>query len=212
MGGNMDFRNACTGIGAVAVAISPLLASFPISGWAQIEEIVVTSRKREESLQDVPFAVTAFTAEEIERKAIRDLSDLTKLSPSVVFDTSFGPADTRIAIRGLANTLGRSNVAFLVDGIDVTTENFIAPGSGLLANRRLLNDVERIEILKGPQSALYGRAAFNGAISYITKEPGDEFEGQVRIDAAENGFYQMDAAVGGPVVRDVFGLDRKSVV
>ena len=56
--------------------------------------------------------------------------------------------------------------------------------------RQVTDPQERIEILKGPQSALYGRAAFNGAISYITKEPGDEFEGQVRIDGAENGFYQ----------------------
>ena len=121
------------------------------------------------------------------------------------FDRSFGPSDTRITIRGLSNTRGRSNVAFLVDNIDVTTENLIVAGSGLLANRRLLTDVERIEIVKGPQSALYGRAAFAGAINYITKEPGDVFEGTTRVDFAQDGFQQVDGAVGGPV-SDTLGM------
>ena len=185
----------------------------PTTAVAAIEEIVVTTRKREESLQEVPIAVQAFTADQIERQGIKTLTDVAKLSPSVQFDTSFGPQDTRITIRGLSNTRGRSNVAFLVDGIDVTTENVISAGSGLLANRRLLNDVERIEVVKGPQSALFGRAAFAGAISYVTKEPGEKLEGKVSVDVAEHGLLQLDAAVGGPVpgLEDVLGLRLNGV-
>ncbi|MDP6674240.1 MAG: TonB-dependent receptor [Gammaproteobacteria bacterium] len=197
----------------VAVLALPALNTVPVSALAALEEIVVTTRKREENLQDVPIAVQAITADQIERQGIKNLTDVAKLSPSVQFDTSFGPQDTRITIRGLSNTRGRSNVAFLVDGIDVTTENVISAGSGLLANRRLLNDVERIEVVKGPQSALYGRAAFSGAISYVTKEPGEKLAGKVGLDIAENGYYQLDAAVGGPVpgLEEVLGLRLNGV-
>jgi outer membrane receptor protein involved in Fe transport len=190
----------------MAAIVIAVVAAWPVAGWSQIEEIVVTTRKKEESLQDVPIAVSAITEEQISRQGVADLNDVVKSSPSVQFDRSFGPSDTRITIRGLSNTRGRSNVAFLVDGIDVTTENLIVAGSGLLANRRLLTDVQRIEIVKGPQSALYGRAAFAGAINYITKEPGDLFEGTTRVDFADDGFQQVDAAFGGPVLGDTLGV------
>lgn len=180
-----------------------VIQGLPLVASAQLEEVVVSTRRREESLQDVPIAVSAITSEQIERQGISDLKDLVANQPSVQFDQSFGPADNRITIRGLSNTRGRSNVAFLVDGIDVTTENLISAGSGLLANRRLLTDVERIEIVKGPQSALFGRAAFAGAFNYITKEPGDEFDGRVGFDIGDYGRRVIEAAFGGPVTDTV---------
>ncbi len=209
----MSRLKGIAGLSAASLLAVPALLTVPVTGWAQIDEIVVTTRKREESLQDVPLSIDALTSETIERLGIRSLDDVVKLSPSVQFDNSFGPADTRITIRGLSNTRGRSNVAFLVDGIDVTTENLVTAGSGLLANRRLLNDVERIEVVKGPQSALYGRAAFSGAISYISKEPGTELEAKVGADFGEQGQRQLDFSIGGPVkgLEDVLGL-RASVV
>ena len=149
----------------IALAIG---STVPLAAIAQIEEVVVTTRKREENLQDIPLAVSAITAEQIQRQGINSLSDVVASQPSVQFDQSYGPADNRITVRGLSNTRGRSNVAFLIDGIDVTTENLISAGSGLLANRRLLSDVERIEIVKGPQSALCGRQTFGGAVNFIT--------------------------------------------
>ncbi|MBL8201576.1 MAG: TonB-dependent receptor [Chromatiales bacterium] len=196
--------------GLACVALVCSMSVMPVAN-AQVEEVIVTTRKREENLQEVPIAVTALGAEQIERQGITNLGDIAQLVPSVQFDTAFGPQDTRVTIRGLSNTRGRSNVAFLVDGIDVTTENVISAGSGLLANKRLLSDVERIEVVKGPQSALYGRAAFAGAISYVTKEPGDELEGVVRIDAADFGRLQLDGAVGGPVLPGLLGLRLSGV-
>ena len=165
----------------------------------EIDEIIVTTRYKEESLQEVPIAVTAVGVEAIERRAINDLFKLAEIDPSVSFDTSFGPGDTRVSIRGLSNTRGRSNVAFLVDGVDVTSENQIAAGSGLLANQRLLADIERIEIVKGPQSALYGRAAFAGAIAYTTKAPTETLTGSVGVNIAENEEYQLRGAISGPL-------------
>ncbi len=191
-----------------ALAIAGSTVAMPLTGWAQMEEIVVTTRKVAENIQDVPIAVDAIGTEEIQRRGITDVAQLVKLSTSVQFDEAFGPQDTRIAVRGLSNSKGRSNVAFLVDGVDVTTENFISPGSGLLANQRLLADVERIEIVKGPQSALYGRAAFAGAISYVTAEPGPVFESQVRLEAGNYGKRQLDGFVSGPVkgLEDLLGV------
>jgi outer membrane receptor protein involved in Fe transport len=178
---------------------------YPLAASAQIDEVIVTTRRREESLQDVPIAVSAISSEQLLRQGVTDLRRTVELQPSVQFDQAFGPADNRITIRGLSNTRGRSNVAFLIDGIDVTTENLVTAGSGLLANRRLLSDVERIEIVKGPQSALYGRAAFAGALSYTTKDPGDEFQGRVGLDIGDYGRRNFDVAFGGPVT-DTLGL------
>jgi outer membrane receptor protein involved in Fe transport len=210
-GGHRLNRNS--GIGLVTAVLAAVPATFfvPTVGWAQIEEIIVTTRKRTESLQDVPIAVDALTAEMIQRQGITNVADVVKFSSSVQFDTSYNPTDTRVNIRGLSATRGRSNVAFLVDGIDVTTENVISAGSGLLANQRLLNDVERIEIVKGSQSALYGRSAFSGAISYITKEPGDEFEGDLQLEVAEDGYIETGAAFGGPIIQDVLGMRLNGV-
>lgn len=202
----MSKRNTVTILSVICLLAAPPLLLMPTAGWAQLEEVVVTTRRRTESLQDVPIAVRAITAEEIQRTGINDLGDVARLTPSVSFDSGYNPTDTRVNIRGLSATRGRANVAFLIDGIDVTSENVIAAGSGLLANQRLLNDVERIEVVKGSQSALYGRAAFAGAISYITKDPADEFEGQVGVNAADNGFYEVNASASGPIFGDVFGM------
>jgi len=191
----------------IALAIG---STVPIAAIAQIEEVVVTTRKREENLQDIPLAVSAITAEQIQRQGISSLSDVVESQPSVQFDQSYGPADNRITVRGLSNTRGRSNVAFLIDGIDVTTENLISAGSGLLANRRLLSDVERIEVVKGPQSALFGRSAFAGAISYITKEPGDVFGGRVNLDIGDYGRRTIDGGISGPVT-DTINLGLSGV-
>ena len=209
----MTLLRAVISLGPAALLALPVFLTLPAAGWAQMEEIVVSTRRREESLQDVPIAVTAIGAEQIQRQNINSLEDIVKLSPSVQFDNSFGPADNRVTIRGLSNTRGRSNVAFLIDGIDVTTENLISAGSGLLANRRLLNDVERIELVKGPQSALYGRAAFSGALSYITKEPGPEPAGRLGIDFAEDGQQQIDFSYETPVkgLEDVLGIRASGV-
>ena len=125
---------------------------------SDVEEIVVTTRKRQENLQEVPISIGVFNTDDIYRNGIRDLDDVSKLSPSLQFDQSFSTNSVRVTVRGLSNTRGRSNVAFLVDGIDVTSETTgNNAGSPLLVNQRLLTDVERIEVVRGPQSALFGR-------------------------------------------------------
>ncbi len=185
-----------------------LIASSALTSTASaaIDEVVVTTRKRAESLQSVPIAVQAFTADQIERFGIADIADVAKLSSSLQFDSNFGPLDNRVTIRGLSQTRGRPSAAILVDGIDVTTESVSFNGTGALLTQRLL-DVERIEVVKGPQSALYGRSAFNGAVQYITRDPSmDGMEARASIDIGDYGRYELKGAVSGPVVDDKFAL------
>ena len=190
--------------GAALLAI-PMTTSLPTAGWAQLSEIVVTTRRREENLQDVPLAVTAIGADAIQRQGVTGLQGITQISPSFIFNEAGAQKDVRITVRGLAPTRGRSNVAYLVDGIDVTSESIGTAGSSLMVSQRLLGDIQRVEAVKGPQSALYGRAAFAGAINYVTKDAPDEFEGQVGFEAADYGNYSVNGSVGGPV-SDNFGL------
>lgn len=165
---------------------------------AQIEEILVTARKREESLQEIPLSVTAFDAAALERNRIQNIEDLAKYTPGLVFDGGFVPQDTRPQIRGLPATRGRPPVGILVDGIDVSSESMLTAGGGMLANLRLI-DAERIEVVKGPQSALYGRVAFGGAINYISKKPGDEFEGSFTADVGDYGQFELNCAAQSAV-------------
>ena len=122
---------------------------------------MVTARKKSESLQDIPVQVDVLTGEEILRKGVTSLEDVSKLSSGLVFDNGFTQSDTRISLRGLSPIRGRQNVAVLQDGVDLSSENLTTAGGTALINPRLF-DLERVEVVKGPQSALYGRSAFAG--------------------------------------------------
>jgi outer membrane receptor protein involved in Fe transport len=186
------------------------MADAAVQG-AAVDEIVVTTRKREENLQEVPIAIGVFSADDIQRIGIRDLDDVTKLSPSLQFDRNYSNNSVRVTVRGLSNTRGRSNVAFLVDGIDVTSETTgTNAGSPLLVNQRLLADVERIEVVRGPQSALYGRSAFAGAINYVSKGASDEFSGNFTADATVYDKQEFFAGISGPLT-DTLGYRLSGV-
>jgi outer membrane receptor protein involved in Fe transport len=178
---------------------------FQNNAWSQVDEIVVTARKMEESLQDVPISVTAFSSQDIDRKGIVNISDVARLTPSIQFDESFAQSDTRIVVRGLSPTRGRQNIALLLDGIDVSSEAVTSSGGSLLLNTRLV-DIERIEVVLGPQMALYGRSAFNGAIQYITKDPSETLETVVKFDVAEDARYSLTGSVSAPLVGEALGF------
>ncbi|MEZ5564994.1 MAG: TonB-dependent receptor [Gammaproteobacteria bacterium] len=198
-------RNGLTVAVALALACSPVVLITPATGWAQVEEIIVSTRKRDERLQDVPIAINAISAEEMERKSLTSVKDITKGLASVEFDEGASSSDTRITIRGLSPTRGRQNVAVLVDGIDVSTEAITNSGGGVLLNTRLL-DIQRVEVVKGPQLALYGRSAFAGAIQYVTQDPSDVFETKFSMDANGDDQYNLGFGMSGPVLGDKLGL------
>ncbi|NND35815.1 MAG: TonB-dependent receptor plug domain-containing protein, partial [Gammaproteobacteria bacterium] len=176
----------------------------PGLAWSQVDEVVVTVRKKSENLQDVPLSVKAFDANTIQTQGIRNVTDVAKYTSSIQFDESFAQSDTRIAVRGLSPTRGRQNVALLVDGIDVSSESITSSGGSLLVNTRLI-DIERIEVVLGPQMALYGRSAFNGALQYITRDPADKFETELKADINDNSGYELIGSVSGPILGDKLG-------
>lgn len=179
---------------AVGLAVST-------DGVAQIEEIVITARKREESLQRVPVAVAAFSEQRIDQEAIRTLDDIAALTPFLQFDTGFWPSDTRVSIRGLFARSGRPSAAILIDGIDASGEAFQSAGGSALLNQRLL-DIERIEVVRGPQSALYGRAAFAGAINFVTRRPSMDWEAEALLDLGDAGRREVRGVLSGPLLAD----------
>lgn len=190
--------------GAVSVAVAMSLL-FATSTYGQkLDEITVVARKTEENLQEVPLAINAIGAEELNRLGVRDLADLSQQDTSVQFDEGFTPSDTRITIRGLSPTRGRPNAAALIDGIDITSEAVSNAGGSLLIDPSIV-DAQRVEIVKGPQSALYGRSAFAGAILYVSKDPADVFSGGVGIDYNLQGDEQITGDISLPV-SDTFGI------
>lgn len=191
----------------LSVLALPSAGLVSLPAWSQeVEEIVVSTRRREENLQEIPVAVSAFSADDIEKQGISGTADVVKLVPGVQFDQGFSAADTRISIRGINSERGRTSAAVLVDGIDVSGENVTAGGGSSLLNARLM-DLERVEVVKGPQSALYGRNAFAGAISYITKQPSlTTMEAKLSADIADYSTYDVRAAVSGPVIADKLAI------
>lgn len=199
-------RNGLSLAVALTLASSPIALLVPATGWSQIQEIVVTTRKREERLQEVPIAISTISSADLQRKSLNSVSDISKGLSSIEFDEGASNSDTRITIRGLSPTRGRQNVAILVDGIDVSTEAITSSGGGALLNTRLM-DVERVEVVKGPQLALYGRSAFAGAIQYITQDPSDILEAKVSADGApEYDRYSASFGLSGPVFGEKLGL------
>ncbi len=153
------------------------------------EKVVVTSRKRSEVLQKIPVAVDVLSHKEIVEQGVRSLTDIAALTPGVTFDQGVSSLDSRPAVRGFFDERGRPSVAVLIDGYDTTTESIISAGGGFPVNLNLL-DLQRIEVVKGPQSALYGRNAFGGAINYVTAKPTDAPSGEFNAEVGDYGDYK----------------------
>ena len=177
---------------AITFSMLPFATTSAQQGGAfAIEEIVVTARKRAENLQEVPIAITAFTEQTIERAGIERPADFISLMPNVTIVDTANVGDTQVSIRGIVSTRdAESTFAYVVDGILSTNPNSF--------NEELV-DVQQIEVLKGPQGALYGRNAVAGAILVTTKEPGDEFSGQVKVGGGSDGLAKASLRLSGPL-------------
>jgi len=186
---------------AAGAALGAMLSASPALGQdsegerAESEEpgaIIVTARRQSETLSEVPAAVTVFTAETLQRTGIERADEFVQLTPGVTIVTGTAEAgDTQINIRGINGARdAESSVALVVDGILKTNTAQLNQDQGTL---------RQIEILKGPQGALYGRNAAAGAIVIQTVKPGDFLEGNVLVSAAEDNTYRANGYISTPV-------------
>ena len=168
-------------------------------GPAVLEKVTVTARRREETLQDVPVAVTAFTPEMLDELNIRDLGDLDAQVPNLTIYAARGNNTTVTAyIRGV----GQSDPLWGVDpGVGIYLDDvYIArPQGGLLD----VFDVGRVEVLRGPQGTLYGKNTVGGAIKYISRNLPTSTEGNVEVTAGSFGQADFKAAIGGELGKGV---------
>ena len=177
-------------VAATAATLLPLApAAAQQTGAGAIEEVVVSARKRDESLKDVPIAITAFTESTIQAAGIERPADFISLMPNVTIVDTANVGDTQVSIRGIVSTRdAESTFAYVVDGVLSTNPNSF--------NEELV-DVQQIEVLKGPQGALYGRNAVAGAILVTTKEPTEELSGMLRVGAGNVGQQRIAGRVSG---------------
>jgi len=182
-------------IGALASTSGALL--MPATAQAQLEEVVVTARARSESLQDVPASVTAFTESQITDSGIQRAEDFVAMTPGVTLVNTVEVGDTQLSIRGINGARdGETNFAFIVDGILYTNPS---------AFNREYPDLAQIEVLKGPQGALYGRSAAAGAVIMSTKRPSQEFEATARASVGNYNTTTGMVSVAGPLGDRVAG-------
>jgi outer membrane receptor protein involved in Fe transport len=165
------------------------------SAQAQIEEIVVSARRVEENVLEVPIAVSPFSQERIRQLNLQNVDDVALFTPGFSFTSAFGrqPGSDRPAIRGITTILGgianANAVGYFIDGVYVGG----SPQATELAN------LERIEILRGPQAAQFGRGTYAGAINYVTRKPSDEFEAIVDLQGGSDNIFIGTGSISGPI-------------
>ncbi len=182
---------------AAVLMMTGASVGLPTEGWSAVSELVVTTRKREESLQDVPLSVAAFTAEDLTRQGILSISDLSLSTPGLSIEQQTGGGFATPVIRGMAQNVISgdlsydNNVGIFVNGVYQSGRNTVDLD---------LIGIERVEVARGPQSALYGRSTFAGAINYVFADPTDEFQGEVSGTIGSDEDYGVTADIGGPIV------------
>lgn len=182
--------------------IAPTVHAQSSGTELQLEEITVTAQRREQSLQDVPVSVSAFTSTAIERNNFQGVDDYLSRTPNVSFISSGGRDRKSISIRGITNFLSvdqdvrPSTVAFYLDDFSVGGGSVNPP----------MMDIERIEVLRGPQGTYFGRNAVGGAINVTTKKPDNDLFAQAKIGYSSFDTKDVEAIVNVPIVQDVLAI------
>lgn len=179
------------------LAVAVAAASTSIHAFSQeLEEVIVTAQKRVESLQDTPLAVSAMNEQELRNFGIESLSDLSATVPSIQsYDFPTSSNNIALYMRGMGNpdsqTLTIDNpIGIYIDGV------YMARTSGALLD---VLDLERVEVLRGPQGTLYGRNSTAGAVNFITAKPGEEFGGKLSAGVGNHGAWNVGASLDLPL-------------
>ena len=190
----------CTALPAIVSGMPLLVAAQEEAdaGEASYEiiwEVVVTARRREDSLQEVPLSVSAVTAEQIEKRGLRDLQDIAQETSGLVYENyATAGLSTAAVIRGMGQTFTTAriqNTAVFFDNIYLQRQSMINPG---------LMDLERVEVVKGPQNSQFGRNAFSGVVHYVSKKPTEEPAGKIVATYGSGGRLDLRGSLSGPLV------------
>lgn len=184
-------KNYRLGLSASFVVIGSLLSAQTVFAQVNDDEIIVTGRKISETAMKAPIAITAFSQSTLEDYGIEDLRAVAEFTPGIQLNGDFGRNAERPVVRGLSNARAETPqpVSVFIDGVYIRR--------GITSN--IVDNVARIEVLKGPQSALYGRSTYGGVINYITKTPGDELGGKINVSAATDDDYVLSGYIDGPL-------------
>ncbi|MCC7199564.1 MAG: TonB-dependent receptor [Gammaproteobacteria bacterium] len=192
-------------LGELVAAAAGMALMTPMVAIAQeqarptaLEEVVVTARKREETVLEVPIAISAISAKEIAAAGITNINDLNGVAPGLNFiggvgNGPGGRSQGSVVFRGMAPTTGairEQSGSLFVDGM------YVSGGPAAVDT----SDVERIEVLRGPQNAYFGRSTFGGAVNFITRTPGEELKGEVSLSGGNFGSWGANASVEGGLI------------
>ena len=191
---------ASSALAALVVGTGGAFAETVSTEYAEIiDEIIVTARKRSEEEVAAPLAVSTFTQYDIAEAGIVDLQDIALHTPGFSFREGFGrlfsEGNNRPVIRGMSSVLGEANAGFFIDGVYI---------SGPVSTFDLTN-LARVEVVRGPQSALFGRGAFGGAVNFVTRRPTQENEGRVEASLGSHGKTVVNAYLSGGLSETISG-------
>ncbi len=186
-------------------------AEAPVAGASAVSEIVVTATKRSESIEKVPVSVSAYSQAKMDQAGVRSINDLAALTPGLNFSTNnfTGTAGSNIDIRGVQSRVGASTTGVYVDDTPIQSRGSFQNFAGNAYP--LVFDLERVEVLRGPQGTLFGSGSEGGTVRFITPEPNlYHFGGYARAEASDTldaaSSYEAGLAVGGPVVEGKIGF------
>jgi iron complex outermembrane recepter protein len=187
-----------TAVAALTLSTAPALAQE--EGGRTIENIIVTAQKREQSLQDVPIVVTAISGQLLQDTGVKDIKDLTLLTPGLIVTSTSNETVTTARIRGIG-TVGdnpglESSVGVVIDGV-YRPRNGVGFGD--------LGELERIEVLKGPQGTLFGKNTSAGVINVVSKQPSFDFGAQAELSAGNYSAKEGSASITGPLAETLAG-------
>lgn len=171
------------------------------SGVSQVGEVVVTAQRRSQNIQDVPISVQAVSAKELLAAGIKNTQDLGQITPNVTIISPIGAGNQPlITIRGIGlNDYSTNNAG--PNGVYADDIYISAPSAQNMA----LFDISQVQVLKGPQGTLYGRNTVGGALVFNTNRPTDDFTGTAHVEYGSYNTFQLEAAVGGPIIPNLDG-------
>jgi len=180
----------------------------PASGLDSLDEVIVTSTRVAQPLSKVPISVIAYSQATLDKLSVRSVDDLGRLVPGLDFDRNGFGLQSTIAIRGISSTVGSATTGIYIDETPIQARTL---GNSSGNAYPVIFDLERVEVLRGPQGTLFGAASEGGNVRFITPEPSlTEFHGYTRSEVATTDHgdpsYEAGAAVGGPIIADTLGF------